>query len=231
MLKVMQIRIKVYLLVEIPAEKMQAEIASLIDRSLVQDEYYAEYHERNQYKMYCLGSCYPVEADKIYKQGNIYTVTIRTIDAGLARYFAERTVNSHTGMMKALTSQVSVIAQRPIDILWTLTPAVIKCEGGYWRDFLSVEQYEERLRVNLQKKWNQYYGERQWGEFELFTGLEFLNQHPIAVEYKGIRLLGDKLRLHVAGNEKAQSLAQLAVGTGLAELNARGAGFCNYRWI
>ena len=53
----------------------------------------------------------------------------------------------------------------------------------------------------------------------------------MAVEYKCIRLLGDKLRLHIAENENAQKLANLAIGTGVAEMNSRGYGFCNYRWL
>ena len=68
-------------------------------------------------------------------------------------------------------------------------------------------------------------------EFSLFTGVEFLNKCPVATEYKGIKLLGDKLRLHIADNTSAQSLAYMALGTGILEMNARGFGFVNYRWI
>ena len=85
--------------------------------------------------------------------------------------------------------------------------------------------------MNLLKKWRQFYGEKLPEDFELFMGIEFLNKVPIKVEYKNIHLLGDKLRLYIAGNETAQNLAQMAIGVGMGEMNSRGSGFCNYHWL
>lgn len=231
MLKVLQIRMKIYLLSDVSAEKIQAATALFIDKGLGDDIEYANFHKENKFKLYIFDSLYPIEPDRVYKRDTIYTLTIRTIDVNLAKYFAEHIVNTYTDKMKAITSEVKTIPQRHIDTLHTLTPVILKCERGYWRDTLSIEAYEERLKVNLLKKWHQFYGKKMDEDFELFTGIEFLNKCPVAVEYKGIRLLGDKLRLHVADNERAQSLAQLAVGTGLGEMGSRGAGCCNYRWL
>lgn len=230
-IKVMQIRMRIYVLEEIPAAKVQAELAAFLDQELVKDERFAKLHNENKFKMYCFDALYPVEADKIYKKDKIYTLTIRTVDSALAKYFAEQVVNGHTKTVKALTTEVRVIPQKYIQLLFTLTPVVMKCERGYWKDTLSIEQYEERLKVNLLKKWHCFYGEKLPEDFELFNGVEFLNKSPVALEYKNIRLLGDKLRLHVAENESAQNLAQLAVGAGLGEMNGRGYGMCNYRWL
>lgn len=231
MVNVMQIRIRIYLLNDIPASKMLAETAAFLDKQLVQDKEFAKLHSMNQFKNYCYDSLYPVEPDKIYHKDKIYTLTIRTIDRALACFFEKRAVNGYTETMKALTAEVRLIPRKQIDLIWSLTPVILKCENGYWRDSLSIEQYEERLKINLLKKWKQFYGEKLEEDFELFIGIEFLNKMPIAVEYKGIRLLGDKPRLHIAENETAQELAQMAVGGGLGEMNARGMGFCSYRWL
>lgn len=231
MISVIQIRLKIYLLKDIPADKVQAETAAFIDKGLVQSAQFAELHNENRYKGYCFDSLYPIEADKIYHKDKIYTLTIRTIDTELVRFFDKQAVNGYTNTMKALTSEIKIIPFKYIDILWPLVPVILKCENGYWKDTLSVEQYEERLKINLLKKWNQFCGEKLAEDFEMFTGIEFLNRSPIAVAYKGIRLLGDKPRLHIAENESAQKLAQLAIGTGIGEMNSRGCGFCNYRWL
>ena len=95
---------------------------------------------------------------------------------------------------------------------------------------MTLESFEERIKVNLIKKWNVLYGEKLREDFELYTLLEFMNEGPIVMKYKNIRLLGDKIRLQIADNETAQKLAYLSLGTGLAEMNGRGAGFVNYRW-
>lgn len=229
--KVMQIRIRMYVLKDIPVQKVQTEIAAFLDQELVKDKQFAILHQENKFKLYTYDSLYPIERDKIYKKDKIYTLTIRTIDTALAKYFAERAVNGYTKTVKALTSEIDVIPQKHIEFLYTLTPALLKCEKGYWKDTLSVEQFEERLKVNLIKKWNQFYGEKLSEEFAVFNGIEFLNKVPVSREYKNVHLLTDKLRLHIAENEIAQNLAQLAIGTGIAEMNSRGFGFCNYRWL
>lgn len=231
MITVIQVRIKIYILVDIPAEKILGEISTFIDSGLAQNVQFAELHQENKYKGYCYDSLYPVETDKVYKKDKIYTLTIRTIDTNLAKYFAEQVVNGYTTSMKGITAEIKVIPKKHIDMLYTLTPAIMKCETGYWKDSLSLEQYEERLKINLLKKWKQFCAKELQEDFEFLTGIEFLNKCPVAVNYKEIRLLGDKLRLHVADNATAQKLAYLAVGTGVAEMNSRGYGFCNYRWL
>lgn len=231
MITVIQVRIKIYILVDIPAEKILGEISTFIDSGLAQNVQFAELHQENRYKGYCYDSLYPVEPDKVYKKDKIYTLTIRTIDTNLAKYFAEQVVNGYTTSMKGITAEIKVIPKKHIDMLYTLTPAIMKCETGYWKDSLSLEQYEERLKINLLKKWKQFCTKELQEDFEFLTGIEFLNKCPVAVNYKEIRLLGDKLRLHVADNATAQKLAYLAVGTGVAEMNSRGYGFCNYRWL
>lgn len=231
MVNVMQIRLKMFLLKDIPASKIQKETAAFIDKELVQNEQLSKLHNMNQYKYYCYDSLYPIEPDKIYHKDAIYTLTIRTNDMKLAQFFEKQAVNGHTEALKALTAKIKLIPQKYIELIWPLTPVILKCENGYWRDMLSIEQYEERLKINLLKKWNQFYGEKLDEDFELFTGIEFLNKSPIAIEYKGVKLLGDKPRLHIAENETAQKLAQMSVGAGLGEMNARGYGFCSYRWL
>ena len=228
----MQIRIKMFVINNIPVEEIQREMAAFLDRELVKDARFAELHQQNRYKGYCMDSLHPAERDKVYKKDRIYTLTIRTIDPELAGYFASQAVNGYTQSVKALTAEVKIISQKPIELLYSLTPVILKCEEkGYWRDSLSVEQYVERLKINLLKKWRQFYGGKLPEDFELFTGIEFLNKVPVKVEYKNIHLLGDKLRLHIAENETAQNLAQLAIGAGLGEMNSRGYGTCNYRWL
>ena len=118
-----------------------------------------------------------------------------------------------------------------IQMLYTLTPVILKDEKGYWRTHKSLKDFEERLKANLIKKWNVFEGDKLDEDFPLYTSLEFLNQGPIVMEYKGIKLLGDKIRLQIADNKRAQDLAHFALGVGVCEMNSRGCGFANYRWL
>ena len=61
--------------------------------------------------------------------------------------------------------------------------------------------------------------------------ISFNNKKPIGCDYKNVSLLGDKVDLVFANNEISQDLAKIAIGTGIGEINARGYGFVNYRYL
>ena len=188
-------------------------------------------HEENTFKNYCFDLLYPIEGDKRYHKGKIYTVTIRTIEEELAQYFSEICVNQYTQDLKALTADIKILPKKFIKTLYSLTPIILKTESGYWKSCMTLHDFEERLKINLIKKWNTYENTKLDENFQFYTLLEFLNDSPIVMEYKNIKLLGDKIRLQIADNAIAQDLAYMSLGTGLCEMNARGAGFVNYRWM
>lgn len=231
MVQVWQIRIKIYMLCDIEAKHIQSYLASFLDKGFAENEELLQLHNENTFKLYVHDLPYSIEEDKIYHKDKIYTVTIRTVNARLAKYFYQECVNTYTKEMKGLTAELRIIPQKRIDTLYTLTTAVLKTDNGYWRKHMSQEMFEERLKVNLIKKWNMFHHEKISEDFQLYTMIEFKNDRPIAMEYKNIKLLGDKICLHIADNETAQDLAHFAIGVGLLEMNSRGAGFVNYRWL
>lgn len=230
-MQVYQIRIKLYMLTDVALNRIQTNLTAFIDKGFLENEELLQMHEENRFKNYCYDLPYPVEKDKIYKKGKIYTVTVRTIDPKLAKYFQEVCVNSYTDEVKGLTSEIWIIPKKVIDSLYTLTPVILKDDKGYWRKHMQLAEFENQLKVNLIKKWNTFTGEKLSEGFSLYTLLEFLNETPVPMEYKSIKLLGDKIRLQIADNETAQKLAYMALGTGLLSMNSRGAGYVNYRWL
>ena len=112
-----------------------------------------------------------------------------------------------------------------------MTSTIVKTENGYWKNVMFLKEYERRLFENAVKKYNQFTESKIDEDFQLYTNIEFLNKKPVGVQYKGIKLLGDKINLKVADNPRAQELAYFLLGAGLCEMNSRGFGFCNYRWI
>lgn len=230
-MQVYQIRIKLYMLTDVALNRIQTNLTAFIDKGFLENEELLQMHEENRFKNYCYDLPYPVEKDKIYKKGKIYTVTVRTIDSKLAKYFQEVCVNSYIDEVKGLTSEIRIIPKKVIDSLYTLTPVILKDDKGYWRKHMQLAEFENQLKVNLIKKWNSFTGEKLSEDFSLYTLLEFLNETPIPMEYKSIKLLGDKIRLQIADNETAQKLAYMALGTGLLSMNSRGAGYVNYRWL
>lgn len=228
---VYEIRLKVYILRDIPLAEMLTKEAEYIDSALAQNEKWLEYHETNCYKYYSFGGLYPVEKDGIYKKDRIYTITVRTVDMELAQYFSKTLKDYHISSIKGLTVENRVLPKKVIEEIYSLTPVIQKTEGGYWKNQMSLEEYERRLFENAVKKYNQFTGEKIDEDFQLYTNITFLNKKPIGNQYKGIQLLGDKICLKIADNAQAQELAYFLLGVGVCELNPRGYGYCNYRWL
>lgn len=230
-MKTYEIRVKVYTSKDIPVSKIFTVIAHYIDSSLAKTKELLDYHENNQFKNYCFNSLWPVEKDMVYKKDKIYTFIIRTVDLDLARYFSEHLSNHRTNELKGLTVENRMIPRKIIDELYTLTPIILKTDNGYWKNTMSVDDFEKRLFENAVKKYNEYANVKMDEDFQFYTSMKFLNKAPISIQYKKIRLLGDKISLKIADNEQAQDLAYFIIGTGLCEMNSRGCGYCNYHWL
>lgn len=230
-MNVYEIKLKLYLLQDIKVEDTATIISALIDQALAKEEELLELHDSNCFKNYVFNSLYPLEADKLYKKDNIYTLTIRTINQKLANFFSHNLSNEYSNSMKALTSEIRIIPRKMIEKLYSITPVIVKHDHGYWRKNMSFEEYENRLKTNLIKKYNAAMNTKIEEDFQLYTSIEFLNKKPIAVKYKNIKLLGDKICLNVNTDKKVQEIAYLSLGVGFLEMNARGQGFVNYRWL
>ena len=156
---------------------------------------------------------------------------MRAMDAELAKYLTRVLRNHYTRAIKGLTLETRIIPKKIISELYTLTPVLQKTEDGYWRNQMSLGEFERHLFENAVKKYNSYTEKKMDEDFQLYTGITFLNKKPIANQYKEITLLGDKIHLSIADNGQAQELAYFLTGSGIGEMNSRGYGYCNYRWL
>lgn len=139
---VFEIRLKVFLLKDIPLSKMLTAEAYFIDSVLTKDQEWLTYHETNQYKLYCMNGLFPLERDGIYKKEQIYTITIRTVEAELARYFAKELSNHSSNQMKGLIAERRIVPRKMISEIYTLTPVMDKtwCNRRLYRRRLSKFQ-------------------------------------------------------------------------------------------
>lgn len=223
--------LKVYLLKDIPLNQSLEKISELIDSTLSRNDQFLKYHNTNQYKYYCFNGFFQLEKNGIYKQGKIYSVRIRTVSDQLAEFLLKNIVNAYTSWIKSLTITHKTIPKRHIQKIYSITPCLIKTKNGYWRDSLSIDQFENQLFINLVKKYNYYYNTKLDEDFQFYHRIQFDNRKPIASKYKNISLLGDKITLTIAENERAQKLTYLALGSGVLESNSRGYGFVNYQYL
>lgn len=230
-MNVYEITLKVYLLKPISIEESQEKIAELIDKALAKNDEFLEMHNENTFKNYCFKSFYPIDESGIYKADSIYTLKIRTINKDLAQYLNNILANEYTSWIKGLVTEIRIIPKKHIEKIYSITPVILKNNDGYWKNCITFEAFEKRIKENLIKKYNFINNEKLDEDFELYTAIELKNKKPIAISYKGKRILGDKINIVLSDDPRAQELAYMAIGTGIGEMNARGQGFVNFRWI
>ncbi|WP_107602606.1 CRISPR-associated endoribonuclease Cas6 [Clostridioides difficile] len=231
MIKCLEMSVKVYLLENISLDNTSKEIRKLIDDTLIIEEKYKEFHNKVGFKNYSFNLLYPLEKDKVYKKDCIYTFIIRTVDSELGMYFMNNLKNQYSDKIKVITMSKKVIPKKHIESIYSVTPIIAKFEDGYWRSNKTVEDLEKRIRENLIKKYNEFTNSKIDEDFELFQVIKFINRKPISTKYKNISLLGDKISFKVSENDMAQEIANFALGVGVGEINSRGFGFVNYRWL
>ena len=61
--------------------------------------------------------------------------------------------------------------QHLIKKIYTLTPIVMKTENGYWKNNLSLNDFEERLKINLIKKYNILFSCKLDEDFQFYNYL------------------------------------------------------------
>jgi CRISPR-associated endoribonuclease Cas6 len=227
---VFEYSLRIQFLSEVPYEKTAEKIGYFFDSALVKDEKYIEFHEKHDYKNYVFDLPYPLNKDGVYKSG-IYTVRVRTVKQGLAEYFSTVLPFHKTDYLIGISGKLGIIPKKIIENVYTLTPLVIKNDFGYWRKNLSLSEFENRIKVNLIKKYNYLTDSKINEDFQLYQMLEFKNKKPVKTSYKGITLLGDKINFVTCKNKEAQDIWYMALGTGVGENNARGCGFINFRYL
>ncbi|MGL5050426.1 MAG: CRISPR-associated endoribonuclease Cas6, partial [Fusobacteriaceae bacterium] len=175
-------------------------------------------------------SFYPLE-EKIYLEGKIYTIKLRILENKMKSFFEENLPGLRSEDIQILTVKTKKIMIKHITEIYSLTPAVCKFENGYWKTNESIENFEKRIKDNAIKKYNFFYSTKLDEDFDFIKKIEFKNRIPIAVNYKNIKFLGDKVQIELEDNEISQKLGYIIYASGLLELGARGFGFVNAKFI
>lgn len=223
--KVMEFKVGVLVKQPIPVAEVNTRLSSLIDLSFGRDERSRNYHESKDYKFYCFGGLKPIRKE-VYNKGK-YTLLIRTVDELVLKLFKKSLKDLKDDYLEVLDFTVKEVQQEKIFDLTTVTPVIMKNKEGYIQDEVKHKKLlEERIKINLIKKWRMFTGSSARAEdFYIFQYLNKTNKFPISVAYKGITLLGDKVKVKIPPTKEALSLAYFALGVGLGEMNSRGCGF------
>ena len=209
--------------------EIQEHIGNWISRAQLGDPYFKQTHYDKGFKHYVFSSLYPLEKDGIYQRGRAYILTVRSsrqdivsrINACMRSsreddYFQFVSIDQRTRKHSHITEMI------------TITPAIVTIDHKPWVNEKNIEVLVTQLHANAEKKYiNLYPNDPMKASQSFIQGIRVENRKPIATTYKGRKLLGNKLRLFINEDDYSQKLANIVLGSGLAEKGSSlGAGFC-----
>ncbi len=209
-------------------------LSKYISFSMAQSQELEKLHKQKGYKYYSFGNFYPIEKEKVYKQGNTYQFKLRSPNESfiddLSQTLRENINNPHFMIVEASKRSVK---QFFISELYSVTPVIVSVENGmFWtmdKDG-DIMKLQKQLHDNLEKKYADFYDEKLPSEQNFIQLLEVKNRQPQNIwlnkNGKSFRFFGNKFRIVPNEDEISQKLAFLALSCGLGEKNSFGGGFC-----
>ena len=207
---------------------------------MAQDSKLKELHAKEYvFKHYNFGNFYPIEKEQVYKKGNSYQFTLRSLDEQFIDTLSQTLrQNINNSNFLVVETHKKIIKQFFISELYSATPVIVSTSKGmYWSidkdgDILKLQK---QLNYNLEKKYKSFYGEPMKGEQNFIQLLEIKNKYPQSIYTKkgnnSVRFFGNKFRIVPYEDEVSQKLAFVALACGLGEKNSFGGGFCIARGI
>ena len=207
---------------------------------MAQVESLKELHSKEGFKHYNFDNLYPIEKEKIYKKGNSYQFRLRSLDEkfidALSKTLRQNINNSN---FLVVETHKKIIKQFFISELYSVTPVIVTVDKGlYWsidRDG-DILKLQKQLHDNLEKKYQEFYGESIKGIQNFIQLLEIKNKYPQSIymqktdnktkKVTEVRFFGNKFRIVPNEDEVSQKLAFVALACGLGEKNSFGGGFC-----
>ena len=209
--------------------QIQEHIGKWISRAQLGDPYFKQAHYDKGYKHYVFSSLYPLEKDGVYQSERAYILTIRSPRQNtLNRINACMQSCREDDYFQLVSSDQRTKTLSHITEMITITPAIVTIDHKPWVHENNIELLVKQLHANAEKKFKHLYPDEQMEPFQPFIqGIRVENRKPIATCYKGHKLLGNKFRLFINEDDYSQKLANIVLGSGLAEKGSSlGAGFC-----
>lgn len=202
-------------------------LGAFINECMLHDQELKKHHQKQGFKYYVYQTLYPAEKDRFYKEGSIYVYRLRTLNKSLSFAFQQALKHSNA-FFTTIAIERRVLPQKHIFELKTLTPVITSVDSRPLLKEHGIYAIQNQIQANAEKKYNDFHNKTE--RFQPFIqSIELLNHKPIALTYKGKKMLGNRVRLFVNEDEASQTLANVVIGSGLGEKNSvLGAGYLLY---
>ena len=225
-----ELTVKVVLKKDLHFTESLQEIGNFISESFLKDSELKALHARDGYKNYVFDNLSNTESNGIYRKDRLYRFRVRSVDGDVIRRMKDvlcRFDNRNFVSVGAVIKEYNGISgDLIIEKLVTKNPIILRDVAKSNDDFDIIE-FKKLVETNIEKKYNEFYG-TDYRDVNWLRVIEVVSRKPIAIHYKGIKLLGMNYVLYVNTDEISQKFADFASFVGVGTKNSSlGAGFSN----
>lgn len=225
--KYYELHCKCYMRQDVKYENTQELICNLVNCAMISDEYLKGIHLAKDLKGYSVSGLYTAPRDGIYKVGEMYEFMARSYDKKLIKKLEKELMSQSNSYIVVLMTYTKEWEHRVITELYTYTPCVITLKEDerlderkkYWTKEYNIDILTQKIENNLAKKYKELYG-YEITDFCMINEVEVRNNIYKVAKYKGLKIIGNQIRIKVNMDNKSQELANLAIVQGLGEKNS-----------
>jgi len=192
-MKIFELKCITWLKQDVSFEDSFDSISKFINYSICQKDEYRQKHNENVFNNYCFGSFFPIEKDKLYKKGNTYYFTLRTIDEKFAKELVNLLrANINNPFLQIVQVERRDIKQFFINELYSVTPVVMSLKKEnenshqlFWTLEKSgdIIELQNQLQDNLLKKYEEFFGGKLNPTQNFIQLLEVKNHKPQSIYF------------------------------------------------
>lgn len=228
-MKINKLKITVFLSEDIEKDNLFERLSRFVNGAMKENEILSLLHKSNdRYKHYSFSGLYPIEEDKVYKKGGLYSFTLMSPKTELINAFKTALLTHRDNIFVCCNTELIKFSKPIIREIESITPCVITYEGNKSLMQKRLMLIQDRVRVNAIRKYNDIFKKNIGEDFEFIQGITILNNKPIRVNYKNGKIFGFKLKINVNSDEISQDIAKIIVQSGILEKNSIGLGFCKF---
>ena len=227
-----EINLNIRLKQDIKYYNLPESLSRVINNFFKYNDKLMKFHKINKVKLYSYSLLEPIEKDKLYKKGKLYSFKIRFLSREILNDFYKSLIEMENTILSVVSRNFEVKTEtKKISYIESLTPAIISvpyskplcyidrraCNKGVLEKYLTSNAFR---KYNVFKKVNRL-------TCDFIEDIEVINNKSIIFSYKGGVMIGNKFRIKIKEDDLSQELARMLISTGIGEKNTLSYGFCN----
>ncbi|MGG7162386.1 CRISPR-associated endoribonuclease Cas6 [Clostridium ihumii] len=224
------LRLSILLKRSITFKNIQLSIADILNSTMKNNDFLNELHTNTRMKLYSYNCLTPIENEGVYKIRNNYQFEVKSLDKLFLENLKKELIKNNNDLFIVRRADIleKDLTDLQIDSIYTITPYVLVGENKHTK-FIKTEDDKRLLRERIIKNTNKKYNIINNSKIEAFDFMEniiTLNKYPIAFDYKGGKIVGNKAKIFIKKDEMSQKMAKMLLFTGILEKNSLSFGCC-----